>query len=259
MSSDRDRYNLEADNTVDDETKRRLRGKSLVVAPIAASLPATVSHSLLCSDNQFEETIVLTAAMVATPYSRRCGISFKPLKNHHNTAMTTLADGVIISYTAPEIDIELTAAYVISKNEVVVKTMSMPFNHLHGGYSGKFLQSHGAAHTWLLDPEHNHRMFHYTLIKFPLTHPIENLFSELPTGASIDPKISWFAPPTTHVTHAEPTSDVHWPVALSNSKVRFQLAAPPSAETPMQRAMREARTEAQTAARSGNLFHSNPF
>jgi hypothetical protein len=38
MSYDRDRYNLEADQTVDDETKRRLRGKLIMLAPITASL-----------------------------------------------------------------------------------------------------------------------------------------------------------------------------------------------------------------------------
>jgi hypothetical protein len=170
--------------------------------------------------------------------------------------MTTLADGIVISFTAPEWDIERKSAYVISKTEVVIKDVAMPVNHLDGGYSGQFLQSHGAAHTWLLDPEHNHRLFHYTLIKFPSTHPIENLYSVNTAGAAIDPKISWFSPPVSRAATGGPTRDVHWAVALSNAKVRFQMIAPTAsaAETPMQRAMREA----CTAARTGNVFHSNP-
>jgi hypothetical protein len=250
-----ERYNLERDQTVDDETKRRLRGKLRACSCCSPSF--ALSHSndacFVSPDNNFDETITLSTAMVASPFVRRCGISFTPLKNHHDTTMNNLADGTILSFTAPEVDIVHTAAYVIGKYEVAIKTIAMSYNHLHGGYSGKFIQSYGTAHSFLLDPEHSYRLFHYILVKFPSTHPVENLFSVNTAGAAIDPKISWYAPPPGQPA-ASATSDVHWPVALSNTKVRFQMLTPlPTDETPLQRAMREARD----TARRGNLFHSN--
>jgi hypothetical protein len=217
----------------------------------ANSHPGSVVYS---ADNNFDETVALTSAQLTLPFLRRAGITIELLRNQANPTMTHLADGIIFNVDGQEADVERSGVFIISRHEVLVKMMTMGYNQLYGFYSGEYNQSYGTAHSYLLDPEYNSRLYHYILFRLPSSHPVENLFSENAAGAAVDPKVSWFAPPTAARAQTDASAEGQWAIAFTNTKSRFQMNAPPGTETPMQRAMRQGRAHAL----AGNIFQSNP-
>jgi hypothetical protein len=170
----------------------------------------------------------------------RCGIVFEALRNHANRIRSIIADGLVVNCYAEQQDFidGKYLAYLLSKNEVLIKQPLMPHPAVHGHYSRVFVQSYHSCISYMMEAHQEHRQAHYVLFKFPPSYQLENLYSRATTSSKIDASFAWYGVPSKPVL--EGVSVVQWPLALTNTKQRIMVTDSLGAETAEARAAREA-------------------
>jgi hypothetical protein len=179
-------------------------------------------------------------------------------KNLPDKKLTYAADGAKLFICAETVDFEsgLFGAWLLGSHEVLIKTPIAPTMFFHAAQYTAYQehqQSYVASKTYIQDPEHPSRLFHYILVQFPPSHPVENLFSLHPAIAKIDGDFNYFQhpghPAIRHVGYVE------WRLAFTESKVQVRAGPDPPFETPEARAAREA---AQRAASYAASYFTSP-
>jgi hypothetical protein len=204
-------------------------------------LASTNSHASSGLVDDYDEVVHVDPMLLQTPGFRRCGILFQALRNMENYPGTFYADGLLLTLRCehPDFAKSLACAWLLSKTEVLLKYPIESCNMTRGYYHGIYEQPHKAFVAYVNDPVFPRRQFHLVLLKFPTSHPLENLFSRNPVGAKLDPHFLWCS-----YEHLDPKVPwvhyVQFAVALTTTKERLNLQAEIPVETPEQRATREA-------------------